>query len=31
VAGADLDLVGIGFHGPKNAVDKVVEGARPHR
>ncbi len=26
-----LDLVGIGLHGPKNAVDKVVKGARLHR
>jgi hypothetical protein len=31
VAGADLDLVGIGLHGPKNAVDKVIKGARLHR
>jgi hypothetical protein len=31
VAGIDLDLVGIGLHGPKNAVDKVVKGARLHR
>ena len=30
VAGADLDLVGIAVHGPKNAVDKVVKGARMH-
>ena len=30
VAGADLDLVGIALHGPKNAVDKVVKGARMH-
>ena len=30
VAGADLDLVGIAMHGPKNAVDKVVKGARMH-
>jgi hypothetical protein len=26
----DLDLVGIGLHGPKNAVDKVLKGARLH-
>jgi len=25
-----LDLVGIALHGPKNAVDKVVKGARMH-
>jgi hypothetical protein len=31
VAGIDLDLVGIGLHGLKNAVDKVVKGARLHR
>ncbi|MCF6736190.1 DUF2000 domain-containing protein [Blastococcus sp. KM273129] len=30
VAAADLDLVGIALHGPKNAVDKVVKGARMH-
>ena len=30
VRGADLDLVGIAVHGPKNAVDKVVKGARLH-
>jgi hypothetical protein len=31
VAGADLDLVGIAIHGPKNAVDKVLKGGRLHR
>ncbi len=31
VAGADLDLVGLAVHGPKNAVDKVVKGARMHQ
>lgn len=31
VAGVDLDLVGIGVHGPKNAVDKVLKGTRLHR
>ena len=31
VSGPDLDLVGIALHGPKNAVDKVVKGARMHR
>jgi hypothetical protein len=25
-----LDLVGIALHGPKNAVDKVIKGARMH-
>jgi hypothetical protein len=30
VSGPDLDLVGIALHGPKNAVDKVVKGARMH-
>ena len=27
---ADLDLVGLAVHGPKNAVDKVLKGARMH-
>ncbi|THG30125.1 DUF2000 domain-containing protein [Naasia lichenicola] len=27
---ASLDLVGIGVHGPKNAVDKAMKGARMH-
>ena len=26
----DLDLVGLALHGPRNAVDKVVKGARLH-
>ena len=30
VPGADLDLVGLAVHGPKNAVDKIVKGARLH-
>jgi hypothetical protein len=30
VRGADLDLVGIAVHGPRNAVDKVTRGARMH-
>jgi hypothetical protein len=30
VAGDELDLVGLALHGPKNAVDKVVKGARMH-
>ena len=31
VATADLDLVGIAVHGPKNAVDKTFKGASLHR
>jgi hypothetical protein len=27
---AELDLVGIGIHGPRNAVDKIVKGAWMH-
>jgi hypothetical protein len=27
---AALDLVGLSLHGPKNAVDKVLKGARMH-
>ena len=30
VPGSDLDLVGIGVHGPKNAVDKIMKGAHLH-
>jgi hypothetical protein len=30
VRGADLDLVGIAVHGPRNVVDKVTKGARMH-
>ena len=30
VPGADLDLVGLAVHGPRNAVDKVMKGARMH-
>ena len=30
VRGADLDLVGLAVHGPRNAVDKVAKGARMH-
>lgn len=26
----DLDLTGLAVHGPRNAVDKVVKGARMH-
>jgi hypothetical protein len=25
-----LDLVGIAVYGPRNAVDKIVKGARMH-
>ncbi|MFF8727884.1 DUF2000 family protein [Streptomyces sp. NPDC015171] len=27
---AELDLVGLAVHGPRNAVDKVLKGARMH-
>ena len=27
---AGLDLVGLGVHGPRNAVDKILKGARMH-
>jgi hypothetical protein len=30
VATADLDVVGLALHGPKNAVDKVLKGAHAH-
>ncbi len=30
VPGAQLDLVGIALHAPKNAVDKVLKGAHLH-
>ena len=30
VPGADLDLVGLAVHGPRNAVDKVMKGAVMH-
>ena len=30
VAQSQLDLVGLALHGPKNAVDKVLKGARMH-
>lgn len=30
VGTADLDLVGLAVYGPRNAVDKVVKGARLH-
>jgi hypothetical protein len=30
VPGAELDLVGLAVHGPRNAVDKVMKGARMH-
>ena len=28
--GAELDLVGLGVHGPKNAVDRVLKGTTLH-
>jgi hypothetical protein len=30
VPGADLDLVGLAVHGPRNGVDKVLKGCRLH-
>jgi hypothetical protein len=30
VSREDLDLVGLAVHGPRNAVDKIVKGARMH-
>jgi hypothetical protein len=30
VPGSGLDLVGIGVHGPKNAVDKIMKGTHLH-
>ena len=30
VAGANLDVVGLACHGPRNAVDKTVKGASLH-
>lgn len=30
VARADLDLVGVAVHGPRNAVDKMLKGAVLH-
>lgn len=30
VTGEELDLVGIAVHGPKNAVDRIIKGARLH-
>ncbi|GAA4218886.1 DUF2000 domain-containing protein [Actinocatenispora rupis] len=30
VPGGSLDLVGLAVYGPRNAVDKVVKGARMH-
>jgi hypothetical protein len=30
VAGADLDLVGLAVHGPRNGVDKILKGAHLH-
>ena len=31
VSGAQLDLVGLAVHGPRNAVDKVLKGATLHK
>ena len=28
--GGELNLVGVAVHGPRNAVDKVVKGAKLH-
>jgi hypothetical protein len=30
VGAADLELVGVGLRGPRNAVDRIVKGARLH-
>ena len=30
VATADLDLVGLALHGPKNVVDRILKGSRLH-
>jgi hypothetical protein len=30
VGGADLDLMGIAVRGPKNAIDRMLKGARMH-
>jgi hypothetical protein len=30
VGGTELDLVGVALHGPKNAIDKILKGARLH-
>ena len=30
VSGPELDLVGIGLHAPRSAVDKIIKGARLH-
>ncbi|MFD4960683.1 DUF2000 family protein [Microbacterium sp. NPDC058389] len=30
VASGDLDVVGVGLRGPRNVVDRIVKGARPH-
>jgi hypothetical protein len=31
VPAAQLDLVGLAVHGPRNAVDKILKGATLHR
>jgi hypothetical protein len=30
VRSAGLDLVGLGLHGPRNAVDRLTKAARLH-
>ena len=30
VSGAELDLVGLSVHGPRNGVDKILKGAHLH-
>jgi hypothetical protein len=30
VRGADLDLAGLAVYGPRNAIDKIIKGARMH-
>jgi hypothetical protein len=30
VVGADLNVVGLAVHGPRNLVDKALKGARLH-
>lgn len=30
VPAAELDVVGLGIHGPRNVVDKILKGARMH-
>jgi hypothetical protein len=30
VPGGELDLVGVGLHGPRNAIDRITKAARLH-